>query len=416
MKNFRMLYAAVFVILGVLLCKDTCYAKNVVVVIDPGHGGDNEGGKTEEYTERDLTPIVAKYMKERLEQYEGIEVYLTRDGDIDKDLSRGDRAKIAADRNADFMFSLHFNMSADHNLFGSEVWTSAFGEYYAKGQEFGYIETAALEELGFFDRGVKTKISSKSDDDYYGIILGGKKVGIPTVIIEHCHLDEPRDNAFLTSEDCYRTLGYTDADCVAKYFGLTSVSLGVDYSNYERRTFDAPTNPIRQDDSEPEYVEAIVDEIDEDNNIAHVRLRAHDSDSYVQYYQCSYDGGVTFDRLYPWNDDSDALEASDSEEISIDVSLNTDKETKLIVRAYNPYEYYTESEMLVLPIGTHEEVQITPQVVTVNQDVQTAEKDRDYRVYYIVGGVLGMLVLLTIVAEVIVIGHYKKKHKKGRRR
>lgn len=103
-------------------------AEPVVVVLDPGHGGENLGAEYGEYTEKEMTMAVAKAMKEELEKYEGIEVYLTHE--TDKDMSLEERAEFARDKNADFLFCLHFNMSEEHNKFGAEVWVSAFGDKY----------------------------------------------------------------------------------------------------------------------------------------------------------------------------------------------------------------------------------------------------------------------------------------------
>lgn len=65
-------------------------AEPVVVVLDPGHGGENLGAEYGEYTEKEMTMAVAKAMKEELEKYEGIEVYLTHE--TDKDMSLEERA------------------------------------------------------------------------------------------------------------------------------------------------------------------------------------------------------------------------------------------------------------------------------------------------------------------------------------
>ena len=100
----------------------------VVVVIDPGHGGENLGGEYEEYIEKEMTMIVANAMKEELEKYDGIQVYMTRYGDIEEDMSLEERSEYAKSVDADFMFCLHFNLSEHHTLFGAECWVSAFGE------------------------------------------------------------------------------------------------------------------------------------------------------------------------------------------------------------------------------------------------------------------------------------------------
>ena len=56
--------------------------KPLVIVLDPGHGGmaDDgrpEGGVYEGFIEKELNLIVAESMKEELEKYENVTVYLT---------------------------------------------------------------------------------------------------------------------------------------------------------------------------------------------------------------------------------------------------------------------------------------------------------------------------------------------------
>ena len=78
----------------------------IVVVIDPGHGGvggTNEGTKTGPYLEKTMTLLTAQAMKNTLEQFEGVKVYLTRESD--REVSLQQRADIAKAYDADF-FSL----------------------------------------------------------------------------------------------------------------------------------------------------------------------------------------------------------------------------------------------------------------------------------------------------------------------
>ena len=66
----------------------------VVIVIDPGHGGENRGGEVPgQFLEKELTLQTAQAMKQTLEQFEGVEVYLTRT--TDQELSLEERAQIA---------------------------------------------------------------------------------------------------------------------------------------------------------------------------------------------------------------------------------------------------------------------------------------------------------------------------------
>ena len=141
--------------------------ETLCIVIDPGHGGENLGGEYEDYTEKEMTMVVARAMKEELEQYEGVTVYLTRDGD--QELSLDERCEFAERVGADFLFCLHFNMSEHHTLFGAECWVSAFGENYSKGYGFASVEMELLQELGLYSRGIKTRLNDRGTD-YYGII------------------------------------------------------------------------------------------------------------------------------------------------------------------------------------------------------------------------------------------------------
>lgn len=148
-----------------------CHAKEpVVVVLDPGHGGENLGAEYHGFTEKDMTMVVAQAMKEELEKYEGIEVYLTHE--VDADMTLEERVEYAESLNADFFFCLHFNMSKNHNLFGAEVWVSAFGEQYEKGYTFAKVEMDMLEELGLYSRGIKTKLNEEGKiiTIFYGML------------------------------------------------------------------------------------------------------------------------------------------------------------------------------------------------------------------------------------------------------
>ena len=52
-------------------------AENFVIVIDPGHGGSNEGLDYDGFLEKDMNLVTAKAMQELLQQYDNTEVYIT---------------------------------------------------------------------------------------------------------------------------------------------------------------------------------------------------------------------------------------------------------------------------------------------------------------------------------------------------
>jgi N-acetylmuramoyl-L-alanine amidase len=92
------------------------------VVIDPGHGGCNEGAVgVEGIYERFLTLAMAKLIRSELEaRHPTLEVLQTRDGDVDVGL--GERTHFANRVEADLFISLHFNAAANPRANGIEVY------------------------------------------------------------------------------------------------------------------------------------------------------------------------------------------------------------------------------------------------------------------------------------------------------
>ncbi len=307
-----------------------------VIVIDPGHGGEGDtktGAVYNGFTEKDLTIVVATAMKNELEKYDNVEVYLTRTSDVF--ISLEDRAKFAKEKNADFVYSIHFNASVEHNFYGSEVWCSAFSDYYKKGYEFGLIETEELGSLGLYQKGVKTKIG-KTGQDYYGIIRQCVARKIPCDIIEHCYLDHAYDVQSIYTQDFLTKLGVCDATAVAKYFRLKSKDGKTDYSNYKYSSVMSPAKAVHQDLTEPDVCSIKVLSYDKESRNALVELTAKDSQSPIIYFSFSYDGGNNFCTLGMW----DRSKETQSFNIKIPKGRSS---ADIICRAYNNYELFSNS-------------------------------------------------------------------------
>lgn len=313
--------------------------KPIVVVIDPGHGGENLGGQYEDYTEKEMTLITAKAMKEELEKYEGITVYMTRTGD--EDLGLDERCAYAELMGADFLFCLHYNLSGEHTLFGAECWVSAFGENYSKGYSFASVEIDMLQELGLYSRGIKTRLNDRGID-YYGILRHSVERNVPCVLIEHCHLDQENDKPFYDHNEKLKEFGRLDATAVAKYFGLRSEELGVDYSDYENVSVPVPSQVVAPDRTEPDI--CMIEVIDQNvgNGEVTVELSAADYDSGMLYYTYSYDNGETFSDLQRWPDKS-----VDTFRFTMQVPPHI--VPQIVVNSYNGYDLYTTSNMISLP-------------------------------------------------------------------
>jgi N-acetylmuramoyl-L-alanine amidase len=308
--------------------------KPVVIVIDPGHGGNNLGAQHNGFTEKLLTLQVANAMKAELEKYDNVTVYLTRTSN-EQGVSLEDRAAFAQSVNADFLYSLHFNASAEHNFYGCEVWASAFGSCYQKGMDFGNIMNAELGSLDIYQKGVKTKIGKKGED-YYGVIRACTARNIPGVIIEHAYLDHAYDVPKVKAANFLNTLGVKDATAVAKYFKLKSSKTGADFSGFKYTPTAQPAGPIRQDESAPDVCDIkVLARNDKDGNVL-VQMTAKDNQSPVIYFAYSYDGGKTYSPLQMWD------RSKETQSYNVKVPSGFANPT-IVCRAYNNFELFKES-------------------------------------------------------------------------
>lgn len=345
-KYGPMFFLLILGILGMLFCPIELNATEIadgsvsgnaiVVVIDPGHGGENAGAIYGGFIEKTLTLNTAKAMKEELEKYDGIKVYLTREEDID--MSLAERAAFAKEVDADLLLSLHYNMSELHKLFGTECWISAFGRCYAVGKDFSTIELEMLTKEGLYDRGIKTRLNSRGTD-YYGIIRSSTANDIPAVIIEHCHLDQVNDKPYIDHNTWPQKYGVLDATAVARYFGLKSEQLGVDYSDEIHEATPIPSEKMIPDDTPPEWCEAEVIEVDEKTGMIRGKLSAYDQDSRMLYYTVSFNDGITFGEYYRYEPDENG-------DVYFEVQAPDKKRTRMVVAALNMYGGLSQSELL----------------------------------------------------------------------
>lgn len=309
-------------------------ADEIVVCIDAGHGGKNLGARWQGYVEKDINLKIAKAINEELSKYQGIKVVLTRQEDVD--LSLAERAEIAEAVNADFLLSIHLNASEMHKYYGAEVWVSAYDEYYSAGRAMGELVLQQLnQDIGIYTgRGVKTKIGTQGIGDYYTIIEEPRLRNIPAVIIEHCYMDQMRENAFWKSDSMLTALGKADATAIAKYYGLKSEQLGVDYSNEKISAYPIPLEPIKQDETKPDKCEI---KMDKSGNGISLQVVAEDKESNIVYYRYSADGGLRWSKLKEW---------PGGNEVILDIDLPWWSQGELCVRVYNQYDFFTDSNVV----------------------------------------------------------------------
>ena len=92
------------------------------IVLDPGHGGNDPGARgVDGILEKDVTLIIARKLKRRLEDELSATVLLTRDGDATRSLA--ERTAFANASRADLFLSIHANADDAGKLRGIETYT-----------------------------------------------------------------------------------------------------------------------------------------------------------------------------------------------------------------------------------------------------------------------------------------------------
>ncbi len=124
------------------------------IVIDAGHGGDENGAKGPGGTlEKQVTLNVARRLKAALEGRLGLRVILTRDGDTTIGLD--ERAAVANNNKADLFVSLHANASPRPGTSGAEVFYLSLDEYGDAAERAAHADSEALPVFGGGSRDIE---------------------------------------------------------------------------------------------------------------------------------------------------------------------------------------------------------------------------------------------------------------------
>ena len=152
-------------------------------------------------------------------------------------------------------------------------------------------------------------------------------------------MDHPIDSPQANSPQKLAAFGVSDAMAVAKYFRLKSPALGLDFSNYPYELVAAPAGGISVPDSTPpENVAMTVTSADLNTGKVDISLSASDPQSGMLYYSYSIDGGATWSVLTPW---------TGGNTIQFSITVPGGSQPVIMCRAYNGYDYHTDSNFAV---------------------------------------------------------------------
>jgi N-acetylmuramoyl-L-alanine amidase len=130
-------------------------ARDLIIAIDAGHGGDDPGAIGKNGTrEKDVTLAIARALEQRVDLEPGMKAVLTRDGDYFVPLR--DRMRRARARQADLFVSIHADSIRDRSVDGSSVYilsqhgaTTEAARWLAEGQNAAdLIGGVSLENKG----------------------------------------------------------------------------------------------------------------------------------------------------------------------------------------------------------------------------------------------------------------------------
>lgn len=232
-------------------------ASALTIALDPGHGGKDVGAISDDGSntyESDITLKIARYLKEYLDEYIGVNVVLIRE-EIPSHLEASvfDRAICARNHKSDLLVSLHINSyDGSSSINGAEVYVTNNTSLPKYKEQTSILANRVLNKLGELNiasRGVKVRLierdatdvySDGTRADYYGIIRyamrgchiddgyvwGGTPAnvqngeGVPTILIEHAFIKGSDFVNFLNTDEKLQKIAIADGKAIVEHYGL----------------------------------------------------------------------------------------------------------------------------------------------------------------------------------------------------
>lgn len=209
--------------------------KEMTVIIDPGHGGQDAGATYRGIKEKDVVLSIGLKLGQHIrETYRDVKVVYTRDKDVFVPLHQ--RAAIANKHKADLFISLHANACGTPSISGTETFILGlhrsqenldvakkenavilFEEDHSERYEgfdpnstesyimFELIQDEFLEQSASFAKLVQEQFKHKASRYDRGVKQAGflvlRQTGMPSVLVEAGFLSNPTEAKFLESEN-----------------------------------------------------------------------------------------------------------------------------------------------------------------------------------------------------------------------
>lgn len=204
-----------------------------VVVIDPGHGGRDEGVNGRAGSkEKDIALLVSLALRDALASRSDVKVAMTREEDIY--LSLKERAVLAAAANADMVLTIHVGGSPSPNARGAAIFYPPVSEEGNSRYSITNATTAGgspasrgYRDIGSQSRDVATAVADALGQDE-GMSLRGvyaapcrllTHVGVPGLLVEVGATTNISDEAVLVDQAALERIAGRIADGVVAYLG-----------------------------------------------------------------------------------------------------------------------------------------------------------------------------------------------------
>lgn len=224
------------------------HLRDVIVVVDPGHGGKDPGAMGARGTrEKNVVLAIAKQLQKKLNREAHIKAYLTRSGDYYIGLRK--RLGLAREKNADIFISIHADAFNKRHSNGASVFalsqrgaSSEAARWLAERENHSELGTASLHDKSYILRSVLLDLSQTatiSDSLNLGVDvlknlgqmtrLHNRKVeqagfvvlkspDIPSILIETGFISNHREERLLSSPRYRERLANAITRGVKNYF------------------------------------------------------------------------------------------------------------------------------------------------------------------------------------------------------
>lgn len=197
------------------------------ICLDPGHAGTANRGVVDGYWESHMVYDLAYKLKERLEKYKNVTVFVTKPVlDCNPDLD--ERGEMAGKNNCEVFLSLHSN-AASAAACGVSIFKSVKRpDSSSLGKQLGQAVVDVMRpgtgNTYLRDGGNSTKLyPNTSNTDYYGVIRSSVRYSCVkySYIIEHGFHTNVAECRWLYNSDNVSKLADAECKVLANYFGLS---------------------------------------------------------------------------------------------------------------------------------------------------------------------------------------------------